>query len=91
MLQRVYLYSCVAAEDHVIKAKAADSGKTKRHQQKQREDKKGPLTVIHVGSYEKEKCGPGEIWVPEVATCLDKNPPPPMDPEEWQDDGYDDN
>ncbi|XP_050709759.1 uncharacterized protein LOC127002047 [Eriocheir sinensis] len=79
---------CVPAEDHVIKPKHKDSGKTKRDQQKQKEDKKEPVLVLQVGSYEKEKCNPGEIWVPEVAACLDKNPPPPMEPEDDDADYY---
>lgn len=74
----------------MIKHKATQNSKTKRDQQKQKEDKKHPVTILEVGSYEKEKCGPGEIWVPEVATCLDRNPPPPMDPEEWLEDDSDD-
>lgn len=75
------------AEDHVIKTKLSESGKAKREQLNQ-DDKKAPAVVVHVGSFEKEKCAPDEIWVPEVAMCLEKNPPPPMEPEE-DDDAYD--
>lgn len=56
-------------------------GESKRGTEKQKEDKKEPVRVLQVGEYEKEKCGPGEIWVPEVDTCLDRNPPPPLEPE----------
>ncbi|KAK8399723.1 hypothetical protein O3P69_003618 [Scylla paramamosain] len=70
---------CVEAEEHLVRPKVTDS---KRGQEKQKEDKKEPVRVLEVGEYEKKKCGPGEIWVPEVDACLDRNPPPPLEPED---------
>lgn len=70
---------CVEAEEHLVKTKVTDS---KRGQEKQKEDKKEPVNILQVGEYEKEKCGPGEIYVPEVDACLDRNPPPPLEPED---------
>ena len=68
------------AADHLVKDTVTDN---EPGQEKQKEDSKEVVTILEVGEYEKPKCPSWEIWVPEVGICLDRNPPPPLEPEGW--------
>ncbi|KAG0707873.1 hypothetical protein GWK47_024100 [Chionoecetes opilio] len=76
---------CVDAAEHLVKPKALT---TKRGHVK-KDTKREEAKVDKVGKYEKVKCAAGEIWVPEVDLCLNRNPPPPLEPEEDPDTIYD--